>query len=143
MHKKNNAPGSIKFWNIRIRHIADGRLELNNAFDWASYPVNFIVVLEISIGSGGFDLDAVAVVRESFVSNYAVNQEFKVFPTLAAIHQKIHIKTNDLTHWNLHSLDGIVVKTGVNHFFDVQQAGVYLLVGYFEGGKFTQKICVH
>lgn len=93
--------------------------------------------------SGGFDLDAVAVVRESFGSNYAINQEFKVYPSLASINQDIYIKTSNLSHWELQSMDGKTIKSGIENTFNIQQSGVYILVGYLEGSKFTQKICVH
>jgi hypothetical protein len=92
--------------------------------------------------SSGFDLDAVAMVRQDFVGITSEEEKIKVYPTLARIGQKIIIDSKQLTSWELYNLEGKLIDAGDKSSLYAPHTGIYLLQCNLNGRIFTKKLCV-
>jgi beta-lactam-binding protein with PASTA domain len=63
-----NTPGKFPNNQKRNYYFSDGKLVLNPAWDWESYPVTFNVVLEFQAGNAGFEPVYAAADVDTFIS---------------------------------------------------------------------------
>lgn len=92
--------------------------------------------------SSGFDLDAVAVVRQDAVGIAKQQEEIRVYPTLASQGQMITIDSKQMTSWELYNLEGKLIDSGIETNFIAPYTGMFILKCNLNGRIFAKKLCV-